>query len=397
LTFQYLLATPITIDRGSLPFALVDATGAVTVLPSAQAPTPLAGVTAYRAYQSLPVVQTDGNVNNEILGSSDGSSNQNFSLQRAPLIDVSLVVSVNEGAGPVVWTRVDSLFQSGPEDAVYQVRRDENGTVWIEFGGPPYGRAPLAGVLNNISASYCVGGGAKGNVAALAISKPVTAVDKLKLVANLAPATGGSEAEDSTQAAQRAPQQFRSGGRAVTAADFVTLAQAFGFPKAQAKAVGWNRVRMVVAPEGGGQPSSTLVEDFQNFLAPKIMLGAQVEIGGPLFTPVYLDVTVFYIPQYSAALIQQQVAQAVAALLAFDALNFNQTIYISKIYEVIQEIDGVAGLNIATFAAGPVYAAGALPPTGQLVFGQVDPGELPQWQGFDNQTSHLTLQPGSGP
>jgi uncharacterized phage protein gp47/JayE len=397
LTFQYILTTPVVIDRGSLPFGLVDATGNVTVLPAGQTPTPPAGSTAYRAYQTLPVVQVDANVTNEILGSSDGSANQTFSLQRAPVIDDTLVVSVDEGAGPVVWTKVSSLLQSGPNDNVYQVRRDENETVWIEFGGPPYGRAPLAGVLNNISASYCAGGGVKGNVGANAISKPVTAIDKLKLVANLVPASGGADAEDSASAAQRAPQQFRSGNRAVTAADYVTLAQTFGFAKAQAQAAGWNRVRVVVAPEGGGQPSSTQVEDFQQFLAPKIMLGTQVDISGPLFTPLYLDVTVYYIPQYSAALIQQQVAQAVAAQLAFDTLTFNQHLYVSKIYEVIQEIDGVAGVNITTFAKGATYQAGSLPSTGQLIFGQVDPSELPQWQGFDGKTSTLTLTPGSGP
>jgi hypothetical protein len=397
LTFQYILTTPVVFDRRALPYALVDATGAVTVLPAGQTPTPPQGSTAYRAYQTLPVVQVDANVTNEILGSSDGTANQTYSLQRAPVIDSTLVVSVDEGAGPVVWTNVASLLNSGPNDAVYQVRRDENETVWVEFGGPPYGRAPLSGVLNNISASYCAGGGVKGNVGALAIAKPVTAIDKLKLVANLSPASGGADAEDSASAAQRAPQQFRSGNRAVTAADYVTLAQTFGFAKAQAEAAGWNRVRVVVAPEGGGQPSTTMVEDFQRFLAPMIMLGAQVDISGPLFTPLYLDVTVYFVPQYSAALIQQQAGQAVAAQLAFDTLNFGQTLYISKIYEVIQEIDGVAGVNITTFAKGATYQAGSLPPTGQLVFGQVDPSELPQWQGFDGQTSTLTMAPGSGP
>jgi predicted phage baseplate assembly protein len=303
------------------------------------------------------------------------------------------VISVDEGAGPVTWTRVSSLLASQPSDASYAVRVDENGLVWIEFGGNPYGRAPLRG-LNNITATYARGGGAKGNVPALAISKPVTTIDQLKLVVNQAPATGGADAEDTADAARRGPQQFRSGDRAVTNSDYVALVQAFGIAKALAQPSGWNTVKLVVAPAGGGRPSATLVQDLQTYLAPKRMLNTIVRIVGPIYVPVYIDAVVFVRPQYAANLVQQQVQQTVADLLSFDRVQFNQTLYISKLYEVIQEIEGIAGVNITTFASGPTYVTG-VPQSGQLVFGQNDASELPSWQGFDGNTSHLTMQPGA--
>ena len=120
-----------------------------------------------------------------------------------------------------------------------------------------------------------------------------------------------------------------------------------------------------------------------------------VTSAGPAYVPVHIDATVFFRPQYGASLVQQQVEQTVAALLAFDATGFNQTLYISKIYEVIQEIGGVAGVSITTFAQGSADAAGSLPLNGQLTFGVANPAELPWWQGFDGVTSHLTMTPGT--
>jgi len=396
ITFQYIQPTPITFDRGGLPFAIVDAQGAIVVQAAGQ-PLPAVlptGSTAYLAYQTVPVTQIDANVTNEIVASSDGTAGQRYPLARAPVVDATLVVSVDEGAGPVTWTRVASLLNNQPSDTSYSVRRDENEKVWIEFGGASYGKAPLSG-MNNITASYCVGGGTKGNVPAGAISKPVTPIDQLKLVANQAVASSGADAEDTADAVVRGPQIFRAGGRAVTAADYVALAEAFGVAKALALPAGWNTIKLVVAPAGGGTPSDTLIQDLRAYLEPLRMMSSIVEIVGPTYVPVYLDVNVFLLPQYAANLVQQQVQQVVAAALAFDTLQFNQVLYISRLYEVIQEIPGVAGVDIDTFAAGPVYTPGALPSGGLLTFGQTDPSELPQWLGFDGVTSHLTTQPGS--
>jgi hypothetical protein len=395
LTFAYIQTTPLTIDRGSLPFAIIDAQGNLHVQASGLAlPSPLpAGATGYRAYRSIPVVQIDAIVANEIVASSDGSVGQRYVLARAPIVDATLTISVDEGAGPAVWTRVPSLLESQPTDTAYAVRRDENSKVWIEFGGGPYGHAPARG-FNNITASYCQGGGAKGNVPATTISKPVTTIGQLQLVMNENPAGGGTDAEATQDAVVRGPAQFRSGGRAVTAADYVTLAEAFGVAKAMAQPAGWNTIQLIVAPAGGGMPSDTLVQDLQVYLDPKRMLNVVVTIAGPAYVPVHIDATVFYRPQYGANLVQQQVVQTVAALLAFDALNFNQTLYISKVYEVIQEIEGVAGVSITTFSQGSAYVAGSLPPDGQLTFGVTNPAELPQWLGFDGVTSHLTMAPG---
>ena len=43
--------------------------------------------------------------------------------------------------------------------------------------------------------------------------------------------------------------------------------------------------------------------------------------------------------------VQEQVRQAAGSLLAFENVDFGQTIYLSKFYEAIEAIDGVAFVN----------------------------------------------------
>jgi hypothetical protein len=397
IDFQYIQPTSIAIDPSALPLGLLDARGALTVLSrDAVLPSPLpTGTAAYRVYQTLPVVQIDANVTNEVVASSDGSAGQRYPLARAPVVDDTLFVSVNEGGGPAPWTRVPSLLRSLGTDTHYAVRRDESGVVWIEFGDGTYGKAPRRG-LNNITASYAVGGGVKGNVPAGAITKVVSQIPPLRMAYNAKPASGGTEAEGTAEAVQRGPQQFRAMGRAVTAGDYETLAKAFGVAKVLARTAGWNTIQLIVAPAGGGAPSDTLKEDLAAFLEPKRIMTSLVEIVGPTYVPVHIDAAVTVVPQFSASLVRQRVIDAVGALLRFENLEFNQPLYISKLYEVIQDVEGVLFVNITRFARDAGDVERALPVDGKLSFGSSDAGELPLWRGFDGATSTLTIEGGRG-
>ncbi len=410
VSFQF-IQRPLTVDCSTLPLCAVDGQGRLGVDTQGRVvppPAPLPKTsTVYRAYQTLPVVQIDANVAGEIVASSDGSAGQRYALARAPVVDDTLTVSVNEGGGPASWTRVATLVDSLGTSAVYTVRRDENGRVWIEFGDGTYGKVPGRG-SNNITATYSVGGGTKGNVGAGAIAKAVSAIPQLKLVVNVGSAGGGADAEAIASAVLRGPQQFRSMGRAVTAADYVTLAKSFGVAKAIAQSPGWNTIQLTVAPVGGGYASDTLKEDLLAFLDTKRIMTSIVAYPlDPRYVQVVIDATVTVRPQFSQKLVQQQVEDVVSALLAFDNVDFGQTLYISNLYEVIQEIDGVLGVNILTFARldDPAHppAQGTLPATtGQLSFSAAD-GEIPTWTGFsvvpslplgapDGNLSHLAMQ-----
>src|SRR4051794_3271705 len=91
----------------------------------------------------------------EVLGSPTGEPNQRFALGASPVQVDTLVVTVDEGAGPVTWTRranlayhVDDDGQVVPSSADsrdYSVQVDENGTASVVFGDGVFGRRPPPG------------------------------------------------------------------------------------------------------------------------------------------------------------------------------------------------------------------------------------------------------------
>ena len=324
----------------------------------------------YKRFDTLPVVQVDSVVTEEILGSSDGSAGQRFRLSGVPLIDSTLEVMVDEGTGPRLWERRPSLFQSQPENEHYAVSRDEHDVAWIVFGDDKYGKIPARG-RNNLTASYRVGGGQKGNVPAYTITE--ADIDQLELVFNEGPAAGGAEAEPSGEAALRGPQLFRAMGRAVTARDYEAHARQFGVGKARARAAGWNRIDLFVAPVGGGLPTDTLKEDLRAYFEDKRIMTSIVEVRDPTYASVYIEGTLEVEAYYFTQQVQEQAERAVQDLLAFDNVSFEARLYLSKVYEAIEAIQGVRGVNISRFAWAD--SATDLPQDGTLRFGW---NEIPQ-------------------
>lgn len=327
--------------------------------------------TEFLKYEPLPVLQVDDAVSSpeEVLGSADGTQGQRFALARVPLVEGTLVVSVDEGAGPKAWELRQSLFKSGGADEHYVVRRDENDVAWVEFGDGTNGKIPTR-ARNNITATYLIGGGVKGNVAPNTITKSITSIQHLERVYNVDSAAGGAEHEPISDAIRRGPQLFRAMGRAVTARDYEDHAKEFGIGKARAYSAGWNRINLIVAPEGGGQPTDTLKQDLRAYFDEKRMMTALVEFLDPTYVPVTIEGTLDVEAYFFTEQVQEEVETAVRELLAFDEVDFGDTLYLSKVYEAIERVEGVAGVNIRVFARPDSETD--LPESGTLRFGDIE-------------------------
>lgn len=314
-----------------------------------------------RIYSGLPVRHSRA-VPEEVLGSSTGEPAQRFRLAAKPLIPESLVVEVDEGAGPVRWERRENLLYhadaegrvtlSGPDSREYFVQFDENGDAWVVFGDGVYGRRPPAGA-NNLRARYRVGGGAAGNVAAGAISEAKTSLPLLDGVTNPRPAAGGEEAESIEHGARFGPLAFRSGDRAVTLSDFVSLAhQAGGVAKVRARSRGWNQVELFVAPVGGScRPvPDDLKRRLVAFFEDKRMVGTSIVIRDPTCVPVDVAVEVIVEHHFQPDTVRREVEKAVAELVAFDHVDFGRPLYLSKVYEAVEAVPGVHAATVTRFA-----------------------------------------------
>lgn len=308
-------------------------------------------------------------------GVSDGSPNQTYLLRGKPVIDGSVDVRVTEPAGETRWTEVDTLASSTPADRHYVVRRDANGAATIQFGDSVNGMAPPRGTPSApvyVRGTYRVGGGPQGNVAAGTDFSP--SLSSIKLARNSLAASGGAEAESVDRARMHAPRLFRSQERAVTAGDYADLAlQVPGVGKSRAVALNWNEVLLYVAPSGQiADPSETLTRNILSFFERRRLATAGLVVVGPDAVDLYLRATIQAQPFFLERDVKAAVEAAVAQELAFDRVEFGQRLFVSRIYDVIQDLPQVVGLKVDQFSRS---LTGELDSDGVVDLG---PSELPR-------------------
>ncbi|MDX3452469.1 baseplate J/gp47 family protein [Streptomyces sp. ME02-8801-2C] len=307
-------------------------------------------------YDGLPVEQSVA-VDDVVLGSSTGEPNQTFRLPDPTVVVDSVVVQVNEGAGWVTWDRRDSLLFdisadgravfSHPEARHYQLLIDGTGTAHVVFGA---GRRPPVG-LSNVRASYRVCRGAAGNLGAGAITQPLTPVPSLRAVVNPQGAAGGGDAERTDHAAKYAPFAFRSTNRAVTTSDYVALAHSTGtVAKARAYSASWNRIDLYVAPAGDSfRPvPEALRHRLIGYFEDKRMAGTLVRVLDAQAVPVDITIELLTDERFVSDAVASHVETAIAGLLAFDRVDFAQTLYQSDFYAVAEAVPGVLSSTITT-------------------------------------------------
>jgi uncharacterized phage protein gp47/JayE len=374
LSFDAAQPTPIVIPAGT-PFYTSSAAGEqltfetereVQIQASQLTPVDVRGL---RSFFPLPVVQ--GQTTTEApVAIADGSPNQIYQLRRPPVIAGSIHVTVRELPGVEThWREVETLAGSTPADRSFAVQRDPQGAATIVFGDGTNGMVPPAG--SEIRATYRVGGGPQGNVLA---GSRFRAPTPIREAINPQAAAGGAPGESPDRARSFAPRLYRTQERAVTTRDYEDLALAVpGVGKVKAVAASWNQVVLYVAPMGQvAEPSDLLKRDLLAFLESRRMVTTTVTVVGPQPADIYLRARVHAQPYYLPSAVRAAVERAVAAYLAFEAVEFGQPIYLSKVYDAIQSLPEVVSLNVTEFSripGGGVHGAGII---------ELGPFELPR-------------------
>jgi predicted phage baseplate assembly protein len=331
-------------------------------------------------------------VNGEVLGGSDGSPSQIFTLTSTPVIDGSLVLQVDEGEGFETWTEVEDFFGVGPNDMVY-VLDPTMGTV--RFGDGTHGQIPVANVsasqTNIVAQTYQFGGGARSNVAAGTISTLMTSLPGIDAsnVSNPFAADGGTDEETLDDAKLRAPEALNSQDRAVTAADFELLARQAG-PIARAKALPLfnpnfpgidvpGSVTVIIVPNAASPaptPSPGLLRTVCAYLDARRLITTEVYVMAPTYVPVSIAIEVLAIATADVAQVQQEVDTAITTFL--DPLKggsdgtgwpFGGTIYYSDVYRaaLIADVQRVVSLAITLDGTTAAPCADVPIPTGNLL------------------------------
>lgn len=284
-------------------------------------------------------------VTDEAVATSDGSVDQSYPLFQTPVIDDSVTVYVDEGAGEVLWTQLAHLIDATNNQKAYSLYSDEDGVVHVVFGDGANGKIPALGA--DITATYRVGGGSSGNVGTGTITLAVGTLSGVTVITNTGAATGGADPETLDEIRIAAPQSIKAIDRAVTLADYATLAKAItGVALAKAVGTSSTAVTVYVAPVGGGAPTTGLKNLVAAYLAEKKMFSTTITMADPTYTGIDISMNLVVLSQYNRTAVSLAVEDALNALLDMSANEFGQYIALSDVYNAVLAVEGVDRVTI---------------------------------------------------
>jgi hypothetical protein len=318
---------------------------------------------------------TAGSPVTELLGSgSAATANQQFKLKQSPLTYVSSATpngslsSLSVSANGAKWTGVATLYEQASTAQVYTTLNLPGGIAQVTFGDGVEG-ATLPTGTNNIQASYRVGIGSAGNVAAGAISTLVDRPVGVSGVTNPQAATGGQDAQAVEDIRANAPLSVLTLGRAVSLADYENFAATFaGIAKASAMWVPagpYRAVWLTAAAAGGTQLLSTS-QTYTNLIAALTNYGnpnVTVKVQSYYETTFGVTANILYDPAYSQPAVEAAVQTLLQTTYSFANRTFGQGVYADEIAALIQGVTGVIAVNVspptvvATSQAGDIGSA----------------------------------------
>jgi Baseplate J-like protein len=302
------------------------------------------------------VTATQGQtVTNEIVGTSDGTPNQIYSLYNYSVINNSIVVNING----VTYNSVPYLIDYSGYSPVFAYLTDSNNITHIAFGDSVSGRIPPNGA--QIYATYRYGGGSIGNVAAGTLTNliyvPGGSIPAGVTVTNAADATGGADAESTDSIRINAPLSLRAVNRAVSLGDYASLAvQIPNVSKAIATASVYTSITLYIAPSndpGVAADNSTPTTIFNNlvpvvtdYFINKAPANTTITVQPPTYAGVQLVVSITVAPQYRQSSVANAVKAALANLFAYNNVLFHDTIRVADVTTAINSVDGVLGQTL---------------------------------------------------
>ena len=281
----------------------------------------------YGIYPNTAWASQAETVEDEILGSSDGTTDQEFEFAKIPVITAEIwvdemttlsddeknaiieeyggdsVSEVKDETGKalevwVLWQAVEDFFNSTQASRHYLVDRVTGKTG---FGNGVHGMVPPVGT-DNIRATYQVGGGEAGNVPEFEITTLKTAIPYVDSVANPWSAGGGADVELLGDAMERGPWVIKHRDRAVTIEDFEWLARQASRDVARTKcmkeATGMEvgSVTVIILPKSGEDkpvPSFELENVVEKYLSERCSNVIALRVNGPVYIEVSVSLDVY--------------------------------------------------------------------------------------------------------
>jgi hypothetical protein len=298
-------------------------------------------------------------VKNEIMGDGDASSEfQEYLLKNNPVtflpapVSGGIKSSLSVFVSNVRWKEVTSLYGKEAKEEVYTTRIENDGAMSVQFGDGITGARLITG-RRNITAYYRQGLGLQGRVGKGVIKTLLDRPVGLQSVTNPLPTDGGADPETRDHARKNAPTKVRTFKRAISLRDFEDLATSSGIvAKAKATRV-WSGkqqvVHLTIADQEGAEFSQEGLSDVYKSLSaqrdPNHILIVQNFTRVPIVIGASLRVDMRYISDE----VEKSAVETLIKALSFEELEFGQTVHLSDVYRILQEVEGVESVDIKHF------------------------------------------------
>lgn len=321
-------------------------------------------------------------ITDELLGSSNGQTNQVFGFSSRPLLekqvielmepgvpseDEMAVISREEGKDAVrlvrndsgdvqevwvQWHEVTSFVHSSPLGRHYVIDRI-NGRIF--FGDGVHGMIPPAMQNNIVARAYKSGGGKKGDRKANTLSGLKTTIPYIDSATNRDAASGGRDVENIGAILTRSPHSIKNGGRAVTKEDFEWLAKEASPDVSKARCIRNDKaIQVVIAPaysEDVPNPETALTDDVETYLQERAfaLIRNDIEVIGPSYKRINIEATIIPMLYAESAIVADRIAKRLKEFLhpitggqEGKGWDFGRAVFVS---EVAAEIEGVEGVD----------------------------------------------------
>ena len=245
-----------------------------------------------------------------------------------------------------------SLYGHRPNERIFVTRRNDEGKTTIQFGDGTTGARPPTG-QENVRAAYRKGIGLEGMVEADQLSLLLTRPLGVRSVTNPQAAADAAEPEPREEVRRNAPLTALTLDRVVSLQDHEDFARSYaGISKALATWVWDGEARgvfvTVVGPDGR-EPSRDLLKNLSDAIR---KAGDPYH---PLFVEPYrpalfnVDARVKVDADFLPEKVLAAVEESLRARFSFEARSFGQSVALSEVIAVVQEVPGAVAVDMNKF------------------------------------------------
>ncbi|MDF2615498.1 MAG: Baseplate protein [Sedimentibacter sp.] len=298
---------------------------------------------------SVTIKATQGETHEEILGYSDGSSNQEYNLTYSQVLDGIQIFVESES-----YTEIDNFINSNKDSKYFVVERSGDKKSKISFGNGVNGYIPEENY--QILASYRVGGGLVGNVSMNSINSIIDQIydedgDMVDVsVTNEEDATGGLDEESIASAKAKAPAQVYTLWRAVTKEDFVKLALTISDVQ-QAVAIldsvsSSTTVYLYIKLLNRDDIPTVRLQELYDFFNERKLIGVVVIINEPVYREAVVNINVLAHTGYLNSEVKTKIEDYINQNYTAGSLGFGEQILDGEIVDELMDWDEIKNARV---------------------------------------------------